>query len=127
MVPRCLLLGFLTATLTWASSKAPLWQTGTFHLEPGASYHSAPPMRPRDQQYLPQYYVTVVADLTSQDKTYRAQIAASVYDDSVPPRQAFPWLTHMPSLVQFRVRHRTLYYLDSSQKEHKAHILVSRQ
>jgi hypothetical protein len=127
MVPRCVLLACLTATITWASSKPPVWQTGTFNLEPQAVYHLAPPMRLRDQQYLPQYYVTVVADLTSQTKTYRAEIAASVYEDSAPPQVAFPWLTQMPYLVQFRVKHRTLYYLDSSQREHKAHLLVSRQ
>jgi hypothetical protein len=79
---------------------------------------------PGKQSYDPLSEV-VVFDISSEGRCYRASITGLLIDRSVTYEELFPWLGDVPPQVQFRIKGKTLYFLDSKNKQHKAEIVPS--
>jgi hypothetical protein len=128
---RCFVLASLLVGALLGSGRDSGWQTGTFHLEGDAadgwkgSGASAARHSPGSQSDDP-LNDTIIFDISSASGSYRATITALLVDQSVSAEELFPWLKDVPQRVQFRVKGKTLYLLDSKNKQHKADLILSK-
>jgi hypothetical protein len=131
MLLRCFVLASLMAGALLGSGRDTSWQTGTFHLEGAAadgwkgSGVSAARYAPGRQSGDP-LSDTIIFDIASASGPHRATITALLVDRSVSAEELFPWLKDVPQRVQFRVKGKTLYLLDSKNKQHKAELILSK-
>lgn len=132
MLLRWSMFATLTIATMLGASRDTGWQMGTFRIDSadaegwkgqGVSAARQAPGRQSDDPL----NATVVFDVSTEAGSYTAAITALLIDESVSYEELFPWLRDMPPGVQFRVKGKTLYLLDSKNKQHKADIIAFRK
>ena len=127
---RWLIFATLIVATMLGSSRDTDWQMGTFRVEVAdidgwkGNGVSAARRLPGRESTNP-LSNTVIFDISSASGSYRAAISALLVDESVSYEELFPWLMNLPPRVQFRIKGKTLYLLDSKNKQHKADIIAS--
>lgn len=125
---------FIFATLTVATmmgaGRDTGWQTGAFRIEAAGDEGwngfgvSAARRSPGNQSSNPLSEYLVV-DITAEGSSYRALITGLPVDRSVSYEELFSWLRDVPPQVRFRIKGKTIHFLDSKNKDHKAEMVPS--
>jgi hypothetical protein len=129
---RWFLFAALTVATVIGSSRDTGWQTGTFRIQDADDEGwnglgvSAARRSPGNQSDNP-LSQTVLFDISSEFGSYRASITGLPMDESVSYEELFPWLRDLPPQVRFRIKGKTIYFLDSKNKQHKADLIPSPQ
>lgn len=128
MFIRFLILVNVIAALILASGRDTGWQTGTLRIEnsyiDGWNSYGVSAARRTPGGASPDPMMGWVSfDIISPSGTYRASVQGIAADSRVTMDELFPWLRDMPAAVQFCVKGKVLYLIDTKNRVHKAEIL----